>query len=146
MRAFLAFALITIAVLDSAAAQRPQSLPAPYVVIVHRGNPTTTVSRAFLADALMKRVSRWPHGETIRPVDLSIDSSIRRRVTDEILHRTVQAIRSYWQQMIFSGRGVPPVEFASERDVVRYVATHPGAVGYVSGTADVSAVRVVSVR
>lgn len=120
--------------------------PAPFVVIVHRDNPSTSITRSFLVDALLKRATRWPDGETIRPVDLPIDSPTRRHITTAIMQRTVQAIRSYWQQMIFSGRGVPPVELSTEREVVRYVATHRGAIGYVSGSTDTRSVRVVTLR
>jgi hypothetical protein len=58
----------------------------------------------------------------------------------------VQAVKSYWQQVIFSGRGVPPPELESDEAVIRYVLRFPGAVGYVSGTADVRGVKVLAVR
>jgi hypothetical protein len=60
--------------------------------------------------------------------------------------RSVAAVKSYWQQVIFSGRGVPPPELESDEAVIRHVTRSPGAVGYVSGAANVRGVRVVSVR
>ena len=45
-------------------------------------------------------------------------------------------MRSYWQQRIFSGQGLPPPELADDDAVVSYVLSHPGAIGYVAaGTA-----------
>jgi len=79
--------------------------PPAYVVIVHPTNPTTSVSRRFLADAFLKKTTRWDNGETIRPVDQAPDTSVRRRFSDEVLKRSVAAVRNYWQQIIFAGRG-----------------------------------------
>jgi len=120
--------------------------PAPYRVIVNAGNPATTVERRYLADVFLKKVSRWPSDELIRPVDLSASSSLRRRFSDEVLKRSVAAVKSYWQQQVFSGRGVPPPELDSEEQVVRYVLDHSGAVGYVSGTAHIEGAKVLNVR
>ena len=56
------------------------------------------------------------------------------------------AVKSYWQQLIFSGRAIPPPELDSDEEVVRYVAKYPGAVGYVSGGSELSGVRTVIVK
>ena len=119
--------------------------PPVYVVIVHPSNPTTGANRKFLEDAFLKKTTRWDHGEVIRPVDQVPDSPVRRRFSDEVLRRSVAAVRSYWQQMIFSGRDVPPPELPSDEDVVNYVLKYPGAVGYVSGSADTNGAKIVSI-
>jgi ABC-type phosphate transport system substrate-binding protein len=117
-----------------------------YRVIVHPGNPVESVDRAFLANVFLKRTTEWPGGGTIRPVDQAADSDARRRFSRGILGRTVAAVRSYWQQIIFSGRGLPPPELASDQAVVRYVSDNPGAVGYVSEAAELGAARPLTVR
>jgi hypothetical protein len=55
-------------------------------------------------------------------------------------------VKSYWQQLIFSGRGVPPPELDTEEEVIRYVGRHPGALGYVSSYGEVGGVKVVIVK
>lgn len=115
-------------------------------VIVHPGNALKLVSREFLAAAFLKKASRWDDGETIRPVDLRADSWVRRRFSEDVLHRSVPAVRNYWQQRIFSGRDVPPPELDSEEAVVRYVAKYPGAVGYVSTSTKLAQARVLLLK
>ena len=80
------------------------------------------------------------------PVDLKPDSAVRRRFSEHVLNRSVAAVKSYWQQRIFSGRGVPPPELESEQAVLAYVTKHRGAVGYVSTTAEVGNVRVIRIE
>jgi len=140
----VALALTILCVPVSARTQQPASI-APYRVIVHPRNPTSSVSRRFLADAFLKKVTRWRHGDAIRPVDLPSGSSARRRFVQDVLHRSVEAIRSYWQQQIFSGRGLPPAELDGDAAVIRYVLRNRGAIGYVSGAATVQSVKVVNV-
>jgi len=124
-----------------------QPRPAPvYVVIVQATNPASSVERKFLENAFLKKITRWPDDTTIRPVDLPASSPVRRRFTEEILERTLESVKSYWQQRIFSGRDVPPPELDTDEDVVAYVRKHDGAVGYVSGHADVSGAKIMEIR
>jgi len=115
-------------------------------VIVNPDNPAAQVERKFVADAFLKKVSRWPDNELLKPVDRGADSRERERFSDEVLGRSVAAVKSYWQQLIFSGRGVPPAELDSDENVVNYVVKHRGAIGYVSAAADVGRAKVVTLR
>jgi len=122
-----------------------EEMPA-FRVVVHVNNPLGSGERAFLADAFLKKVTRWQDGETIRPVDLRPSASARHSFTERVLKRTVGAVRSYWQQRIFSGRDVPPPELETDDEIMVFVAKNPGAVGYVSGAAKLKGVKELSVK
>jgi hypothetical protein len=79
-------------------------------------------------------------------VDLDQSSPVRRQFTDEVLRRPVEAIRRYWQQRIFAGRGVPPPEMESDEDVISLVRREEGAVGYISASVPLTGVKVLTVR
>ncbi len=138
-----ALLLLLFIVLLVPAGRAQESLP--YRVIVNPENRARAVERKFLADVFLKKISRWPDGESVRPVDLVPDQPARRKFSQQVLGRAVSAVKGYWQQQIFSGQNVPPPELGADADVVEYVRTHRGAVGYVSPQADVSGVKVVSV-
>lgn len=114
-----------------------------FVMVVHPSNPASSVERAFLSDAFLKKKTRWPDDEAIYPVDLRLNSATRQHFSKRIHARSVAAVRSYWQQRIFSGRGVPPPELEDDSAVVRYVLKHPGAVGYVRGDTPLKGVKVL---
>lgn len=115
-------------------------------VIVNEANPITSVDRKTLADVFLKKVTQWGDGEVIRPVDLRAESAVRAAFTDEVLRRTVIAVKSYWQQLVFSGRDVPPPEVDSDEQVIKFVLRSPGAVGYVSGDAHLEHVKPINVK
>jgi ABC-type phosphate transport system substrate-binding protein len=150
MRGSPAFFPLTLALAVAAfcAALFAQAGPAVpvYQIVVHANNPAGIVDRSFLEDAFLKKVTTWPTGETIRPVDLASNSSVRRKFTDDVLRRSVEAVKGYWQQRIFSGRDVPPPELDGDDDVIKYVLKYEGAVGYVSGGANLNGSKVLSVR
>lgn len=147
MRAIRALALYLVAAL-SAGVVAPSRAAAPpaYRIIVHPSNPATSVERRFLAEAFLKKATRWGHDQAIRPVDLGPDSPARSRFSQEVLDRPVAAVKSYWQQQIFAGRDVPPPELDTDEDVLKYVLRYPGAIGYVSGGANVDGAKVVTVK
>ena len=115
-------------------------------IIVNPDNPVSSLERRFLTDVYLKKATRWANDEAIRPVDLGPGSPIRRAFSDDVLKRSVSAIKSYWQQMVFSGRGVPPPELDNDGEVVRFVLKNRGAVGYVSSGSDVAGAKIVPVR
>jgi ABC-type phosphate transport system substrate-binding protein len=117
-----------------------------YRLIVDPANSTTSVDRVFVAQAFLKKVRRWPDGGTIHPVDLARGSPIRSRWSSDVLSRSVDAVKIYWQQMIFSGRELPPPEMGSDDEVVDYVLRRPGSIGYVSASTNLRGTKVLTVR
>jgi hypothetical protein len=144
MRTLLVIAAaLTMATFSNA----PSAQTAPaYRVIVHPSNPRTVVERRFAEDAFLKKIKSWPGGEVIRPVDLAPSAAARRRFTEEVLRRSMDAVRAYWQRLIFSGRDVPPPELDTDAEVVSYVKRYAGAIGYVSAGAALDGTKVVTIE
>jgi hypothetical protein len=150
MRAFPTVALFLVLTLvafgaTSYAQGGDPSAPVTYQVIVHPNHASDTVSRLFLQDAFLKKVTLWPDGKVILPSDLRSSSPVRRRFTEDVLRRSVGAVKSYWQQRIFSGHDVPPPEFESDDDVAKYILKNEGTIGYVSGNANVAGAKALTV-
>ncbi len=120
-------------------------LSAQYQVIVNSSNTVNSISKNDASKYFMKKTTKWPDGETVKPVDLKGNSSVRESFTSAVLGKSVSAIKSYWQQFVFSGKGTPPLEKGSDAEVISFVKNNPGAIGYVSSSADVSGVKVITI-
>ena len=136
-----AAALVVLAALGAPRARADSSTA--YRLIVHPSNPTREVDRNFVGQAFLKKVIHWPTGVPIQPIDLDQRSPVRRRWSDEVLNRSVEAVKSYWQQMIFSGRSLPPPEVTTDEQVIDFVLHRAGAIGYVSAAANLHGARVL---
>ena len=109
---------------------------AGFQLIVHADNPTTELQAAKASKMFLKKIARWDHGEPVMPVDQVEQSEVREAFSEGIHGKSVSAIKSYWQRMIFSGRDVNPPELRTDADVLAYVRSQPGAIGYVASSAD----------
>jgi ABC-type phosphate transport system substrate-binding protein len=119
----------------------------PFVVIVNAGNPVSAVAADQLSSLFLKKVTQWSGGLPALPVDLAADSAVRDSFSRQVHHKGTPAVKAFWQQMIFSGREVPPPEKGSAREVVSFVGANRGAVGYVpAGTPLGAEVKTVDVK
>ncbi|MEO5970086.1 MAG: hypothetical protein ABIQ95_09175 [Bdellovibrionia bacterium] len=122
-----------------------------FYVIVNAVRNLDELDRKFLADVFFKRLKHWPEAKPIAPVDQRADSEVRLRFSESVLSRSVLGVRNYWQQLIFSGRDVPPPELSSDDEVLKFVESNPEAIGYVSATsltegANAHGVKAVTIR
>lgn len=140
---------IPILVLSAAliAAAVPMHAADPgFKVVVNSSNTTTSISKEQLSRCFMKQTNTWINGTPVLPVDQVASSQVRIEFSSAVHDRDVNAVKSYWQRQIFSGRGVPPPEKATDDEVLVFVSANPGAVGYVSNDTTIGAgVKVLEV-
>jgi ABC-type phosphate transport system substrate-binding protein len=142
----MAAALLLSGIGSTGASAQSAGAAAGYKLIVNSSNPTTSLPREQVGRYFFKKVTSWPSGGTVVPVDRDKEAPVREAFSRDVLHKSVGSVVAFWQQQIFSGRGVPPVEKASDAEVVAFVEANPGAIGYVSpdaGVGDAKVVRVV---
>jgi ABC-type phosphate transport system substrate-binding protein len=142
--------LLGLCVLASLALPGPRARAAGelagFVIVVNPENPVAEVSRDFLREAFLKKASSWPGGEPVRPVDLSRRFGAREGFARDVLKKTLPQLKRYWNQQVFSGKGVPPPELDSEKAIIAYVLANKGAIGYLPAGSEPGGVRVVKVH
>lgn len=143
-RSAIAVATLVVALAAGPAASAAQS-PGRYKVIVHPASQLSSVTKKELTAVYMKKTTKWSDGTPAMPVDLVESAEVRDRFSREVLGKPTTVVRAYWNQMIFSGRNVPPSEKVTDAAVLEYVRRTPGAVGYVSAGAPTPGVKVVTV-
>jgi ABC-type phosphate transport system substrate-binding protein len=135
-----------LCVLAQATFGAPARSGAAFQVIVNPDNGVASLDATFVRDAYLKRVTTWENGDTVRPVDLTTRYPAREAFARDVLGKTLPQLRSYWNQQIFSGRGVPPPELDSEAAVIRYVLANRGAIGYLPAGVSPQPARAIEVR
>ncbi len=110
-----------------------------FKVVVNAANPVDGMSRARISRLFLKTETVWSNGLKVRPADLNQSSAVRESFSKAIHGRAVTAIAWYWQKLIFSGAGVPPVELPNDEAILAFVRANPGAVAYVSEAASLPA-------
>ena len=112
---------------------------AQVAVITH---PTSTVHELRMVE--LKRIYA---GEVT-----TFSSVVIQRERSEAFFRTLlgvgdHAVRQQWVRLLLAGK-VPqgPIGLSSDEDVVEYVRTHPGSIGFVAATSVRDGVRVVPIE
>jgi ABC-type phosphate transport system substrate-binding protein len=116
-----------------------------FKVIVNNSNSSTSLSKKEISDFFLKKKTKWADGQKVVPIDQKAKSDARKGFTDGVHKKSVSAIKSYWQQAVFAGKGTPPTEKPSDEEVIKYVSQNSGAIGYVSSAADISGVKQLTV-
>jgi hypothetical protein len=79
---------------------------------------------------LYRRQKLFLGGRRAQPVNLPTQHPLRRWFSQQVLGRTPEELDGYWRDQYFNGV-LPPYVLASEEAVIRFVASTPGAIGYV---------------
>ena len=143
MRTFLIAALACVVHMLEPSDVRAQNR---FVVIVNQASPVTSLTRTDASKLFMRKITKWPNGHAVLPIDQVAASPTRRVFSDDIHRMDVPRVKNYWQGLVFSGRGEPPPERASDADIVQYVRSNPDAIGYVSASAPVADVKVIAIQ
>ena len=116
-----------------------------FKIVVHRANPVTSLTRAQVAQFFLKKTTRWPAGQPVTPVEPA-DDALHARFCERVLGKSPYAVKAYWNQLIFSGREVPPLERRDDEEVVAFVRGNLGAIGLVSAGTSAGEVKTVPIR
>jgi hypothetical protein len=102
-----------------------------FVVIVHPSNRFDALTRSKLGLLFLRKVSRWPWGAEVEPVDLAHGLSVRIEFTEHVLKTTERDLDQYWIDQTAT-RGVSrPVQVTSAAAAKAIVAMRPGAIAYI---------------
>jgi ABC-type phosphate transport system substrate-binding protein len=115
-------------------------------IIANDNVDIASVNKDQLSRLFLKKTTKWDNGVKVTPVDLAADSDVRQNFTQNIHKKSISAINAYWQKKIFTGKGVPPVELQSDKEVIEFVSSTPGAIGYVSASASLQGVKTISIK
>ena len=118
---------------------------AEYAVIANRGVSISSLTRQEAQAIFTGEKTRLEDGKSIRIVVLQ-GGEASRSFLQQVLGKTPSQFDIYWKKLIFTGKAGAPRTFDSPSAVVRYVASTPGALGFV-GSSDVTGqVKTISVR
>lgn len=132
--AALAAASLCLSLLVSAA-------QADTVVIVHPSNASALddeqISKIFLG-----QTKTFAGGGEAIPVDQK-DGAAREDFGNKVLKKNQSQLKALWARQIFTGGAKPPKELGGDDEVLKFVASTPGAIGYVEAGKANSSVKVV---
>lgn len=121
--------LIVAAALLAAASAPAQ---AEVTVIVHAGNGASLDDEA-IANLFLGQAKTFPGGVEAVPVNQKDSAAATGDFAGRYLKKTPAQLRAFWAKQVFTGAGRPPKELDGDEAVIKFVASTPGAIGYIEG-------------
>ncbi|NOY63385.1 MAG: phosphate ABC transporter substrate-binding protein [Gammaproteobacteria bacterium] len=112
-------------------------------VIANKGISVGSVTVKEAKRIWLGKKKSMPGGGVIKLADLPIGNAVRRDFYRNLVKKKEKQLKAYWAKITFTGKGYPPQVFGSESEVVEWVASTPGAMGYVSSAAANDSVNVL---
>jgi ABC-type phosphate transport system substrate-binding protein len=116
---------------------------AELVLVVHKNNPTSILTRSQVIDLYMGKYVAFPDGSKAVPVDIEDDLDTRTKFYAALVGMPLARVNAYWSKVKFSGRARPPTQQKDEKAVLAFVVGTENAIAYVhesSVTADLKVV------
>src|SRR5574337_342329 len=83
-------------------------------------------------------------GISVKPINVSSGDPMRQRFLQVFLKQDDENYIAYWTVRRYIGKGVPPKEVPNAAEVIRYVQSTPGAIGYIDESSMVPGLNVLT--
>lgn len=114
------------------------------------GNEVVMIGHAGLTKLDVATVQRIYTGKAVEVggvavtvVNAASGSEVRNRFLQSYLNQDEDKYTAYWTVRRYIGKGAPPTEFKSTADIIRFIQTTPGAIGYIDEAEVVPGVNVL---
>lgn len=84
-------------------------------------------------------------GAAVEPV-LRMSGATHEAFLQAYIGKSDSALRNHFKTLVFTGKGAQPKAFASDAEVLKYVMSTRGAIGYVSASADTGSAKKIQVK
>ncbi len=116
---------------------------AELVVVVNARCGVAAMTRNEVVNVFFGRNRQFFNGVEAQPVDMPDGHPDRARFYRALVGKEVSEVNAYWSRQVFSGRMQPPTKVNTTEDVVKWVTSHPGGIGFVDLSKADARVRVV---
>ncbi|MDV0440424.1 hypothetical protein [Xanthomonas sacchari] len=116
---------------------------AEVVVVMSSKSPVDSLSKDQVSQIFLAKSNALPGGAQATPIDQDEGAKAREEFYKKVTGRDAAQLKSYWSQLMFTGKAQRPKHVAGDDAVKKAVAASPGAIGYIDAGAQDASVKVV---
>ncbi len=116
----------------------------PIAVIVHPGNPLSSISLDELRRLYLGTRTTLPNKEAVILLE---SPAVRERFYAAALRMSADRVKRHWMGIVFAGESdAPPKEVGGADALVQFVATHAGGIAFLPAGSSTDAVKVLAIE
>ena len=101
-----------------------------FVIIVNTSVSNTLMYQNTVQSIFLGKKTEWDDGNPIVPVTLEAGDA-QRAFMRHIVKKTPRSFSTYWISKLYTGKAIPPRSFRSEEELLEFVQTIEGTIGFV---------------
>ncbi len=145
MKAKILIILFFVAVIGAAFLSPGAVYAGDIVIISNKNVAESSLSGEEIKNIFLFKKKKWANSQSIDFVVLK-DGAVHKEFLKKYAKKTPSQFKRYFKTLVFTGKGKPPKSFATEKELVGYVAATDGAIGYVSAGAKTGSVKTIQVN
>ena len=102
-----------------------------FAVIVNSNNDRNQMDRREVRGHYLLKTQRWGSHDKVAPVDQEGQSEIRESFLASVLQMNNSGLKRHWIQQQYQNALRPAVVVRGDSEVIAYVSTNRGAIGFV---------------
>jgi hypothetical protein len=118
---------------------------ADLIIVANASVKSSDVSSEELKLVFLGTKSALADGSPVEPV-LAQSGSAHDTFLKIYVGKSDPALRNHFKSLVFTGKGSMPKTFATDAEIVAFVAKTKGAIGYLAASANTSGVKRLSVK
>jgi hypothetical protein len=119
------------------------SLSVADVVVIVNSNNNASISDNEISRLFLGKLKKYANGEKASPINQKFGSKVRKEFEQKVLKKRASQVKAYWSKQIFSGKGKPPKELSSDKEILTQVASNKAAIAYIDAASVNGSVKVV---
>ena len=113
-------------------------------IIANATVPVSQISKEDIKEIFLGRKVRWKDGQQIVVVT-SKQHEVHKQFVIQYTDMTPFQFMSWWRKLLFTGKGLLPLSFKTEKELTEYIANNSGAIGYLSVRPQSDRIKVIQV-
>lgn len=114
------------------------------IAVIINGSNSAAVNQSDIKRIFLGKKKSYSNGSPVLPVNLSPSNPLRQQFDKSALGKSASQIKAYWSKLVFSGKGAPPKEFATDAEILKLVKENPAVIGYIDASKADASVKVVA--
>ena len=116
------------------------------VIVVSAGSAISSLSKNQVSKIFLGKSRRFPDGSKAVPLNQSEGNLERDAFYQLVSGKSPAQIKAHWSKLIFTGRGQPPKEAATNDAVKQLLTKNTANIGYIDRAAMDDSVQIVRLK
>lgn len=115
------------------------------VIVANKNVPVDTLSKKDLKNIYLGTKTKWEDKRRIGFVLLE-SGPIHKNFIETYIKRSPIQFSRYWKNMVFTGKGDYPKIFNTDQQVIKYLESSDGTIGYISAETLSDKVKIINIE